>query len=131
MGRRSFAVATVLIINNDIGFTFWLGQTLNEAGYATLPARGVSDAVELLSEHKVQPDLLIINPASPGVLDLIADLRRSQVRLKVIASIEGEEQAFNLLGVDRLLLKPVGADETVRVKWLETIEGLLGRDSAS
>ena len=64
-------MATVLIINNDIGFTFWLGQTLNEAGYATLPARGVSDAVELLSEHKVQPDLLIINPASPGVLDLM------------------------------------------------------------
>lgn len=126
-----FAVATVLIIDDDVGFAFWLGQALDEAGYKALPAKGVSDAVDLLSEYKLEVDLLIINPALPGAVDLIPDLRRSQARLKVIASIEGAEQTFKVPGVDRSLLKPVGVDETVRLNWLVTIHDFLERDSAT
>jgi hypothetical protein len=90
----------------------------------------VSGAVELLSEHKTKLDLLIINPALPGTLDLITDLRRSHAPLEVIASIDQTERTLNLHGVDRTLPKPVSADEAARLRWLETIQSLLGRDSA-
>ena len=32
-------MVTVLIIDNDLGFIFWLGQILNDVGYAALPAK--------------------------------------------------------------------------------------------
>jgi hypothetical protein len=37
-------MVTVLIIDNDLGFMFWLGQILSEAGYAVLPAKSAPEA---------------------------------------------------------------------------------------
>jgi hypothetical protein len=67
----------------------------------------------------------------PRAADLIALLRRSKSRLKVIAAVEVEGQTCNLPGVDRSLLKPVCAEEAQRLKWLETIQELLKLDSAT
>jgi hypothetical protein len=71
-------MVTVLIIDNDLGFMFWLGQILNEAGYAVLPAKSASEAVELMSENNIEADLLIINPSLPGVVRLVGELRPLQ-----------------------------------------------------
>ena len=106
-------MVTVLIIDNDLGFVFWLGQILNEAGYAALPAKSASEAVDLMSGNNIEPDLLIINPSLPGVARLVAGLRRFRPGLKVIASTEVEGQTCNLPGIDHSLFKPVCADEAL------------------
>lgn len=124
-------MVTVLIIHNDLGFTFWLGQALNEAGYAALPAKTVSEAIDLISEHKIQADLLVINPLLHGVRDLIAKLRRSNPGMKVIASSEVEGQTCKLFWVDHSVLKPAGGDEALRQRWLKTIQELLQLGSAT
>jgi CheY-like chemotaxis protein len=130
MEESKFAVATVLIIDNDLGFIFWLGKILGEAGYLTLPAKEVSGAVELLSEYKTKADLLVIDPSLPGALDVISTLRRSHATLAVIASSDQSQETLNLPGVDRTLPKPGCSNEALRLKWLGTIQSLLGRYSA-
>ncbi|HKE24889.1 MAG TPA: hypothetical protein VKB88_21150 [Bryobacteraceae bacterium] len=40
----------VLIIDGDLGFVFWLGKLLADAGYQALPAKGFSEANALLDE---------------------------------------------------------------------------------
>jgi hypothetical protein len=67
-GEDARAMVTVVIIHNDVGFTFWLGQILNEAGYSALPAKSASEAVDLMSENNIEPDLLTINPSLLGVV---------------------------------------------------------------
>jgi DNA-binding NtrC family response regulator len=84
-GEDARAMVTVLIIDNDLGFMFWLGQILNEAGYAVLQSRSASEAVDLMSENNIEADLLIIDPSSSDVVRLVAELRRSRSGLKVIA----------------------------------------------
>ena len=124
-------MVTVLIIDNDLGFIFWLGQILNDAGYAALPAKSASEAVHLMSENNIEADLLIINPSLSGVVRLAEELRRSRPGIKVVASTSVEDQTCDLRGVDHFLLKPVRADEALRQIWLQTIRRLLPMDSAT
>src|ERR1700687_5104323 len=90
----------VLIVENDLGFLFWLGGALNAGDYQSWPACGVSDANALVREGAVRIDLLIINPSLPGVSKLIALLRRSHAKLKVIAL--GVRKARSDCGVSML-----------------------------
>jgi len=124
-------MVTALIIDNELGFMFWLGEILNEAGYAALPAKSATEAVDLMSENNIEPDLLIINPSLSGVVRLAEELRRSRPGIKVVASTSVEDQTCDLPGVDHFLLKPVRADEALRQIWLETIRRLLPMDSAT
>lgn len=110
---------------------FWLGRALNDAGYQTLPAKSVYGAVELLSEQKVEVDLLAINPSLPGAHHLIAALRRFDAHVKVVATLEEAEQTPDLAGVDLAVPKPASADETARLRWIETIQDLLPHESGN
>lgn len=83
--RGHRAMKNILIVENDLGFIFWLGGVLAGAGYEPWPACTVSEATELLEKAASPIDLLIINPSLPGVSKLVATLRQSQATLKVIA----------------------------------------------
>ncbi len=113
----------VLIIDNDLGFVVWLGQTLDHGGYEALPAKGTSDAMSVLSELKRQVDLLIVNPALPGITQFIERLRQSRKQLKVIAVSADEEPA--LPGSDAVRRKPAVVDEAARREWLEFVQGTI------
>jgi DNA-binding response OmpR family regulator len=117
-------VKTILILDNDLGFAFWLGQALCEIRHNALPAKTVKDAIELLSELKCEPDLLVANPALPGLDTFIAHLRRAR-ELKVIVAVESEEQKGNLREIDCYLYKSFSRDEATRLVWLEKIQSLL------
>ena len=56
----------ILIVDNDLGFVFWLCQALDAAGYETLPAKGVPEAVALLDELEVWVDVLMVRRTLPG-----------------------------------------------------------------
>jgi len=76
-------VATILILDNDLGFSFWLGQTLSAPHCEALPARSVAEAATLIEHFKLKIDFLIINPALPGAADFSRALRREQKHLRV------------------------------------------------
>ena len=72
---------TVMIVNSDLGFVFWLGALLDNAGYRAIPARRVRDAVLLLERFSLEPDLLIVDPSLPGADLLVEHYRRANVRV--------------------------------------------------
>ena len=119
----------VLIVENDLGFLFWLGGALNAGDYQSWPACGVSDANALVREGAVRIDLLIINPSLPGVSKLIALLRRSHAKLKVIAL--GAEGKIRLRGINAWRRKPGPAGESAKQEWLEAVKNLVERANAS
>jgi hypothetical protein len=119
-------VKNVLIFDNDLGFIFWLGGIIIAANYQPWPACSLSDASELVEEAAVPIDLLIVNPSLPGVSELIALLRRSQKKLKVIAL--GAEGNLKLAGVNSWRQKPRTAlEKSARREWLEAMKNMFLR----
>jgi hypothetical protein len=92
---------TVLIVDRELGFVFWLGQALDRAGYQALPAKSCEDAAELLKQLNVEIHLLIVGHSLEGAGAFADSLRRSQGHLKVIDVIgDGEEPGPEFLGSD-------------------------------
>ena len=112
----------VLIVENDLGFLFWLGDALTAGDYQSWPACSVSDANAIVREAAVRIDLLIINPSLPGVSKLIARLRRSQAEFKVIAL--GAESKIRLRGINAWRRKPCPAEGSAKQEWLEAVKSL-------
>lgn len=77
--------ATILIVDDDLGFVIWVGVTLAMSGYATVPAASVSEAKQLIQQLKVPIDLAIVNLALADMFALIEALRRSDRSMQVIA----------------------------------------------
>src|SRR5687767_6579465 len=80
-GRR-----TILILDRELGFAFWLGQTLDLSGYNAFPAKSCEDAAELLKHLKTPIDLLVLGSASAKTAVFADSLRLSQRQLKVLAA---------------------------------------------
>jgi hypothetical protein len=84
---KAETMKNILILDNDLGFIYWLGAVLIGADYQPWPACSVSDAITVLGRKPAVPlDLAIVNPSLPGLSYLITLFRRSQVDLKVMAA---------------------------------------------
>ena len=88
----------ILIVDSDLRFVYWLCQVLDEAGYETVPATGVPEAVVAMEALGVWVDVLIARRALPGADGLAAQLRASQQgRLKTIALIDQNDEPSELI----------------------------------
>jgi len=124
-------VKTVLLVDSDLGFAFWLGHALDQAGYEALPARTVADALKLLAELQVTVDLVIVNVAIPATDSLIAALRADQPLLKVIAVYDAPSLGGPFAGADAVRAKPSIVDENTRTEWVEAVKTVFGTRFAS
>jgi len=110
---------TVLIIDTDLGFVFWLGTVLDACGYQAIPAKDVPNAIALIDQFTLEIDLLIVNPTLEGSTALIEHLRRLNV--KVIALIADGESPLPTQ-VDASRQRPSKLDENTSLEWLDLIE---------
>jgi hypothetical protein len=109
----------ILIVENDLRFVMWLSGALVAAKQQPWPACTVSDAMVLVQDPVTPIDVLIINSSLPDASKLIALLRRSQARLKVIAlEARGKVQ---LPRVNVWCRKPKPADKSAKQEWLEVV----------
>lgn len=96
-------VTTILILDNDLGFCFWLGQALTGSQCKAFPATTITEAVTLIAQFRLTIDFLILNPAMPGAMDFMKALRLEQrhLRVAVMASdtFEGREQSADVVSV--------------------------------
>jgi hypothetical protein len=121
-------VDIVLIIDHDLGFVFWLGQTLDAIGYNTLPAKGVPEAISLLKELQVRIDILIVSSSLPGAVEFADDLRQANRKLKVIALVDDHEvQSDPQLRWDGSQPKPHLPDEHFKEAFLNLVHGVSHR----
>ena len=75
---------TVLIVDQDLGFVFWLGEILQRAGCAVAPALNCQQAITLSKELGVSLDLIFVDPTLPGIQSMIATLKAEQDRIKIV-----------------------------------------------
>jgi DNA-binding response OmpR family regulator len=113
----------VIILENDLGFVFWLGQTLDRANYTVLPARTSAEGEELLTKLRLQPDLMIVNPSLSGVETFVELNRRSNPRLKVIVLDKRGSDTVKM--ADAVRFKPEAWEETSAFEWLSLVAKLL------
>jgi hypothetical protein len=119
-------VKTVLLVDDDLGFAFWLGQALDRAGYETWPAHSVPAAESLLATVRLPVDLLVINASLPRAPAFAADLGRTRAGLKVIAVYEGPDdvgQPFPEACAAHH--KPKTIDTLAKLEWVQLVTGVL------
>ena len=115
----------MLIVDGDLGFTFWLGHVLDAAAYLALPAKSPADAALLVMQLDLKVDVLVINLALAGAVDFIAALHRSQSNIKVIGVLNEAQQDLNVPGVHVTQSKPAIPDRAAQAEWLQCIERVL------
>jgi len=113
----------VLIVDNDLSFAFWLGRALDQAGYDAFPARNVVNAIRLLKELKIVPDLMIITGACLGESSFLSELRQTQSGLTIIAVLDdpGLERG-TFPRADLVEYKPAQIEEGALREWVGTVE---------
>ena len=117
---------TILILDEDLRFAFWLSRLLDSAGYRAWPARSGADAAVLLGELGGRLDLLVINPHSRGAEDFVEGLRL-QRSIKAVAVKMHNEEPSVLPEVDASLVKPKPIDRLSALEWVDTIDRVLAR----
>jgi hypothetical protein len=114
----------VLIVDSDLGFTFWLAELLVEANYQPWPACTALDAVSLIDRKRLSPlDLLIVNPSLQGASHLITTLRSKQPDLRVLAVDPRNDRQVR--GVNAWHARPTSGDQSARQKWTREIDRVL------
>jgi DNA-binding response OmpR family regulator len=116
---------TVLVVDSDVGFAFWFGYGLNQAGYAIFPAESVPGAKELLDELEIAVDLLIVNAALPDAAGLVEWLRRRNRTMKVVALIDDQSEQNPIPEADVRWQKPLGTDGSTRQDLILQIKKIL------
>lgn len=115
---------TVLLVDRDLGYLFWLGAALDDAGYITLPAKGATEAALLIMQLDLQVDVLIIDLTLPGAEELIKGLYRSRPNLKVVAPVSDPIEAG-------AMPKPSILDDFAKFQWIRSIRGVLGENASA
>jgi DNA-binding response OmpR family regulator len=114
---------SILIIDSNLGFAFWVAGLLERAGYQAFPARSVADATELLRHIGTNLQLLILSGTPADADTLVATLRTQQKQIRVLRLVDGSDSSGQLTsGVDLEVFKPEGKDENDQAELLQVIE---------
>jgi DNA-binding response OmpR family regulator len=119
-------VITILIVDDDLGFVFWLGQALDRAGFETWPARSVAAAESLLLEIKLLVDLLVIPCSLPSAPVLVSHLGSTGTDFRVIAVCDELcEQVEQFPRLSAVHQRPQTMDTTAQLEWVQLVKGVL------
>jgi len=117
---------TVLIIDSDLAFAFWLGQALDLAGHNALPVRSTRAAYELIRDHRLSVDMVVINPMMPNALSCLADLRFRFPGLTVAVAIpEAGGELFAVPECEVASKKPLRLTREASLQWVALVQNLM------
>ena len=86
---------TVLIVDDDLGFLWWLGDILGNSGCTVVPALSCQQAVTFMKELSVNLDLIFVNPGLSGVSSMLESLTAGQNKIKVIEVPRSADDILN------------------------------------
>jgi len=129
---HSPAAPTVCIVDNDLGFIWWLGEIFNEARCRALPALSCEDALSLMKSLNIGVDLIVVNPQLPGVSSMLQTLNRANHSLKIVTIQKPSDPHVFDVTSQATLERPSGFDPVSRTEWLKKVGNLLRQvESAS
>jgi len=111
-----------LIVDDDVGLLFWLGEIFGKAGWNTVPALNCRQALTLAAMWDSYIDLVLVNPALNGVNELIETLSRVH-RPKIVVLHDPDIEA--VIPADGELDRPDLATSVSRARWAERFRQLL------
>jgi DNA-binding NtrC family response regulator len=116
---------TILIVDDDLGFVWWLGQVLTEAGYQAVPALRCRDVAPLVEELNLHVDLVIANPDLPGASPMIRGLVRGHLALKVVLVGHPASDVISRIQADAILERPSRGEIVSRSEWVRKLRKIL------
>jgi len=117
---------TLLVVDNDVGFVWWLGEIFTEAGYHVVPALNCSQALTAIKKFHLQINLLVVNPALIGAVRLVTSLECTRYDLRIVLIREGPiGLKYPGFRYDAALTRPSGWEPISRTDWLRKLRTLL------
>jgi len=112
--READVKPTVLIVDEDLGFVCSLGEILSNQGFQTIPALDSRSAMAIVEELNRQVNLVIVDPALPGVLEMTEVLSRRDRSLKIVAIADPGKAMPRAIHVHATLERPSGSGLALR-----------------
>ena len=119
------AATTVWIVDDDLGFVWWLGEVFTEAGCRALPALACDEAIGLMRKLHVGVDLLVVNPQLPGIVALFQAFIRTNPKLKIITIGKASKTVTAAIHPQGSFERPSGSNSMSRAQWLDKVRKLL------
>lgn len=113
----------VLIVDEDLGFVWWLGEMFSEAGCQVVPALNPDETDSITQELDRAVDVVVVNPELAGISEMIRNLSQSQIP-KVVA-IRNQDQPENGLFAHATLNRPSDASQLSQQDWLRSVKILV------
>ncbi len=115
---------TILIVDEDVGFVWWLGELFSEFGYWCIPALSCAQALSLVRKSTRPVHVLVIDPSLRSATRLIQVLRSIQAPKIVLIEEAGMRETPGF-GVAATLERPSGWAPLSRTDWRQRVQRLL------
>ena len=111
-----------LIVYSDVGLIFWFGEIFARAGWNIVPALNCRQAVSLAVMWDSHIDLIVVNPALNGIVEMIQTLSRVH-RPRVV--VIGDSNVEADIPADATIDRPDVSTSFSRAEWVERVRKLL------
>jgi hypothetical protein len=115
-------VPVVLIVDEDLGFVWWLGQMFSEAGCQVVPALSPEQTDSFARNLKV--DVIVVNPELAGVSELIRGMSSPRPP-KIVAIRNHDSVVRGAVRADATLERPSGWGTVSQNEWLGCVRRLV------
>lgn len=116
--------AALLIVDTDFAFAFCLGRILDRAGYECVPAANAKAASELIREHRLFIDLLVMDPLPGNAIPFLQGLRQSRPALYSVAALPPDGSIPDVTPFTAAKRKPLQLTTVALREWATFIQGI-------
>jgi hypothetical protein len=122
--RESAHTPVVLIVDEDLGFIWWLGQIFSQAGCQVVPTLSSDQTLSLARDLNLKVDLVVVNPELSGISELIQAL--SSTRPPKVVAIRNHDSNIRVaLPAHATLERPSGWGPVSEKEWLGCVRRLV------
>jgi len=114
----------VLIVDEDLGFVWWLGQLFSQAGCQVVPTLNSEQTVSLTRDLNLKADVIVVNPELTGISEMIRALS-SAGHPKIVAIRNHDSGVRNGIHADATLERPSGWGPVSEKEWLGCVRRLV------
>ena len=116
---------TALIVDDDLGFVYWIGQRFHEAGYQPVPALNVRQAVSLINELDLKISVVVVNAGLRSIRKFIKTLSQTQSLVKIILIRDPRAPTTVVVRAHAIVERPSGWEPASRHEWLRKLRRIL------
>jgi hypothetical protein len=131
MADEAALLPTVLIVDDDLGFVWWLGSLFMEAGCLSLPGLNCGEAAALTKRLGVEPDLIVLNPSLTGAPNLLQHHLQTKPQSKIVTIGPAPKELGAFIHIHAILERPSPNGPALRREWLDILRNLLRQVEAA